>query len=141
MVVLVRVVTLGSPQDRRADDGPTDASAPLAEVAVLDAAGRRLGPVLVETAGAATIVVPAGHDGERGAMTVWRRTGGHREATPWLDLRPRVRDDGTLSLAGLPAGRYDFELRFDDGTTLGRNDAAVPGDVDLRVVSGETTDR
>ncbi len=141
MVVLVRVVTLGSPQDGRRADGPTEASAPLAEVAVLDAAGRRSGPVVVETAGAATILVPKGHAGHRGAMTVWRRTGGDRDTTPWLELRPRVRADDTLSFAGLPAGRYDFELRFDDATMLGCTDAAVPGEVRLRVTSGETTHR
>jgi hypothetical protein len=68
---------------------------------------------------------------------VWRRVDGHREHAPWLELKPRVRDDGTIPFAGLAAGRYDFELRFDgDGTvaatTLVADDAAVPGDVDLR---------
>ena len=121
MFVLVRVVTLDAKDDVFADGVPTEASAPAGEVVIAEANGRRLGPIAIDTAGAASIHVPGAWCGERGDMTVWRRVAGAREAAPWLVLRPRSRADGTIPLLGLAAGRYDFELRF-DGTTLRADD-------------------
>ncbi len=136
MVVLLRVVTLeGQAPDSAALRAPVPAAAPLAEVALLEAAARRIGPVALDASAAARIEVPSTWAGRRGQMTVWRRIGGAREATPWLEITPRVRDDGTIPFLGLAAGRYDFELTFvDNGSTvlLTGNDAAVPGTVVLK---------
>lgn len=131
LVVLLRVVTLdGASTGDRGPGAPAEASAPMAEVAVLDAAGRRLGPSEVDFGGAAIVALPAEYGGRRGRMTVWRRLDGRREATPWLDLRPRVRGDGTIPIAGLAGGRYDLELEFRDAAPVARfvaTDAVVPG--------------
>ena len=60
-------------------------------------------------------------------MRIWRRLDGHREAQPWLTLRPRVRADGTIPMAGLTAGRYDIEVKAANGDKLVADDVAVPG--------------
>ncbi len=136
MVVLLRVVTLDGPApDSAAPKEAVSAAAPLADVALLEAAARRIGPVALDASAAARIEVATGWAGRRGQMTVWRRIAGAREATPWLEITPRVRDDGTIPFLGLAAGRYDFELTLvDRGRTvlLTGNDAAVPGTVVLK---------
>lgn len=131
LVVLVRVVTLGVEAENARDVGfVAEASAPLGETTIAEANGPRLRAMVIDTAGAAMLRFPTAFAGQRGDMVVWRREGGRRASEPWLVLRPRVRDDGTLPFAGLDAGHYDFEFRV-DGVTLIANDAAVPGDVSL----------
>lgn len=140
LIVLARVVTLGG---AAADgEGPAGAAQeasqpmgqPMGEIAVLDAAGRRTGPAAVELGGAVIVSLPPALGGQRGRMTVWRRIDGRRETTPWLELRPRVRSDGTIPIAGLPTGRYDLAIEFGDGNSPARfvaADAPVPGTVSM----------
>lgn len=136
LVVLVRVVTLDNPADEATTRGTfLEASEPMGEIAVLDAAGQRTGPVLLDTAGALVLTVPKEWQGRRGEMTVWRRDAGQREASPWLEFRPRVRADGTIPIAGLAPGRYDIALRFafaDSAAGFTATDVSAPGTAELQ---------
>jgi hypothetical protein len=134
IVVLLRVVTLGdSDHEVPAPAAPIEASEAGGTVAVLEASGRRSPPqtLPLSTATAFVVGVPERHRGQRGEMTLWRRVDGQREARAWLTLRPRVKADGTIPIAGLGAGRYDVALRFDDAVLVAEN-VAAPGAVALR---------
>lgn len=137
LVVLVRVVTLDSPVVPAAT--PRAAAAEASHrgglVVLQEASGHRSKPVEIPHSSKALLVtLPAERIGQRAVMTIWRRHGGLREQEPWLVLQPRVRRDGTVPIAGLPAGRYDLEMVFSDGHGSPRwlaNDAHVPGGVSL----------
>ncbi len=130
MIVLLRVVTLDSPA--RPDPVTAPAVATGATVALLDAAGRRTAPVAVPaTAGAFLVTVPDGHAGQRGELTLWRRTVDGREPTPWLAFTPRVPADATVKVAGLQAGSYDVEWRLGEAVLVAEG-AAAPGTVRLQ---------
>jgi len=134
IVVLLRVVTLGdSGHDAPPPGAPVEASASGGTVAVLEASGRRSPPqtLPLTTATAFVVGVPERHRGQRGEMTLWRRIDGQREAGAWLTLRPRVKADGTIPIAGLGAGRYDVALRFDDAVLVAEN-VTAPGAVSLQ---------
>ena len=129
LLVLARVLTLANePNDAPAVAVPQEAVA-FAERAVLqDASGTRSRPLDFANVPqqAFVITLPVALAGQRGHMVVWRRLAGAREATPWLTLQPRVRDDGTLPMTGLLAGRYDVELQFGAQTFRG-DDLQAPG--------------
>ena len=129
LVVLARVVTLPSGEAAVLPAAPARDAVAFAERAVLqDASGTRSGVLPFETVPQAAFVItlPAALVGQRGHKQVWRRVEGAREALPWLTLQPRVRDDGTLPMTGLQAGRYDVELRFSEPAFRG-DDLVVPG--------------
>jgi len=114
IVVLLRVVTLGdSGHDAPPPGAPVEASASGGTVAVLEASGRRSPPqtLPLTTATAFVVGVPERHRGQRGEMTLWRRIDGQREAGAWLTLRPRVKADGTIPIAGL-GGADPLKLLF-----------------------------
>ncbi len=137
LVVLMRVVTL---------EGQAPASAPTCDVAIeadegpglvvlRDAAGQRTGPVAFGSSLALVVSMPAECVNQRGVMTIWRRLDGAREREPWLVMRPRVRSDATVPIAGLSTGHYDLEMQFgdgEDGLRLLAPDAEVPGEVTMR---------
>jgi hypothetical protein len=135
MIVLLRVVTLEQPDDAAAPRGtPVDANSG-GFVAVLEGAGHRSGPVALSISEALVVSGPRQFAGTRCELTIWRRRNGVRESAPWLELRPLLPADAELPIAGLPAGRYDLELRTGDaGTVLTADDVAAPGRVELRAV-------
>ncbi len=149
LVVLVRVVTLGEATPVVFKDQPSAPAvspavaeaAPLAEsasgpVLVRDASGRRSRPVTLQTSNALILALPRECAGQRVELTVWRRGAAGREAEPWLSAKPRVRDDALVPIGGQPAGRYDVEVVWTNGTDEQRRHAenvAVPGPVDLRL--------
>ncbi|MBL8732146.1 MAG: hypothetical protein JNN13_07230 [Planctomycetes bacterium] len=136
LIVLAHVVSLdsgGPPAPGGDARGPAVALPPV--VAVREASGSRSRPLaLAATATRAFVVHLPGHEGQRGEMTIWRRLDAGREATPWLTLRPKVRGDGSIPIAGLPAGRYDVEMVFGDGAAAERLAATAvdaPGSVEF----------
>jgi len=53
---------------------------------------------------------------QRVELTVFRRLGSGREASPWLQATPQVQADGVLRLAGLTSGQYDVVVAAKDAT-------------------------
>lgn len=105
-------------------------------VVVRDASGTRTRPM----ASAALLVrplvitVPTRYAGQPANLVLWRRLADRREATPWISATAPVRGDGTLPIAGLAAGSYDFVVTFGDGgtaATFAANRVQVPGEVVL----------
>lgn len=137
MIVLLRVVTLGE-ADPAADVAVVDASNTGARTTVREAASRRSAdePVEIDFARAFVANLATTYAGERGTMRLWRRLPQGREATPWLTFRARVRDDGTLPIAGLAAGRYDVELRLDDALLVAEN-VTAPGTFVLQALTAQ----
>ncbi|MBZ0150708.1 MAG: hypothetical protein K8J09_04180 [Planctomycetes bacterium] len=144
LIVLLRVVTLDSgPAPVRAT-GPAPRVTPELRdlpdlVTARDASGSRTRPLaLSATAAKALVVDLQGHEGQRGQMTIWRHLDTGREATPWLTLRPKVRGDGTIPIAGLLPGCYDIEVVFGEGAAAERllaNAAEAPGVVEFVAAS------
>lgn len=129
LVVLARVVTLPvADESAAAVNMPHEAVAFPERAVVQDASGTRSGVLDFATVSERAFVIrlPVALAGQRGHLQVWRRIEGAREATPWLTLQPRVRDDGTLPMTGLQAGRYDLELRLGSESFHG-SDVVVPG--------------
>jgi hypothetical protein len=140
LVVLLRLGTLAAPAAPATDGGdalPTvRTSDPTEPVVVRDASGNRSTLLSADllTQAPFVLTLPAELVGQRCAMTLWRRLPGGREATPWLELRPRVRGDATIPIAGLTPGRYDLEVRADGDDVpflLRADDVAAPGQVSL----------
>lgn len=141
LVVLTYVVVEGDAATRRPEPRPAHpVPAPLGETAagpvvVRDAAGRRSGPIVLPTAGALVLQLPAACAGAEVTLTLWRRTAAGREASAWLTATPTVRDDAVLPLGGQPAGRFDVEVVWGTGAEVERlqaTDVVVPGTCDLR---------
>ena len=138
LVVLLRVATLAAPTpEPEVDSVAAPATVGSGHVVVRDASGERSVPIpavdLVRNP--FVLTVPADFVGQSGSMTLWRRLSSGREATPWLEVRPRVRSDATIPISGLTPGRYDVELRFDNGGSLPcllrADDRTAPGHVSL----------
>lgn len=126
LLVLARIVTLEprAAADGAAGDGEPDSAM---VVQIQDASGSRHMAVLPVAAEKALFVqCPAHFAGQRIELVIWRRIDGEREATAWLRAQPNVRHDHVVPMAGLPAGRYDVEVRLRD-EHLQANDVAVPG--------------
>ena len=131
LVVLARVVTLGS---EPASDAAVarDATAAADQVVLQDASGRRSGPVSWGSLAAAALVVTVPGDlaGQQATVAIWRRFDGVREAEVWLTFDAKVRDDATIPIAGLAAGRYDLQITFASTGIVRRfatQDAVAPG--------------
>jgi hypothetical protein len=104
----------------------------LAARAVLqDASGNRSGVQdLAElAAGAFVLEFPVSCRGHRCEVVIWRASEGKRDDTPFRRCRPTIRSDGTLPIAGLPAGCYDLEATFEGELSLrlGCRAATAPG--------------
>lgn len=128
LVILARAVTL-PPREATVPVAPAAASrsddAQL--VRVQDASGSRQELTLpVPTAQALFVDCPAILATRRVDMVIWRRIDGVREAEPWLRLRPRVRTDHIVPIAGLPAGHYDVEVRCDEQVFMAQG-VSMPG--------------
>jgi hypothetical protein len=152
VIVLLRVVTLGdNPAGLSSRGTAIDADASTGRATVSEASGQRASSntsvTLTSTVATelgigvderALILEFSDHAGERGRMTIWRRFDTGREAAPWLQFEARVRDDGTISIAGLAAGHYDLTLELGDGNTArharGEN-VEVPGRLRLDVMA------
>ncbi|MBL9077989.1 MAG: hypothetical protein JNL08_10825 [Planctomycetes bacterium] len=133
MVVLLRVLTLDCAEATRSARTPVEANG-RGDAVVLEAAGRRTPPMpaLVPAAeGAFLVALPAAHAGQRGTLTLWRRTASGRDATPWLSLTPRAPADATLKFAGLAAGSYDLEWRLGDAVLVAEA-ATAPGTAQMQ---------
>jgi len=130
LVVLARVVTLGAPEPGVSQAVALEATHVPDPVVLRDAAGRRSEPLAWDSLVGSALVVkaPSQFAGADAALKVWRRVDGKVEAEAWLSFDARVRDDATIPIAGLPAGRYDVQVSF--GSGAGAHTAAdvvVPG--------------
>lgn len=140
LIVLIGTVALpGGGGNSSAVQLAQEAVAPTDLVVLRDATGRRTAPRPLATlqAGAFVVVLPASCRGQRGTLTLWRRTEQGREASPWLEFPAGGRDDGTVPIAGLAAGRYDVQFTVAiDGQqrTFDAASATAPGEVTLRAV-------
>jgi hypothetical protein len=130
MFVLLHVLSWESGGQSANDRTPVDAAASRPAV-VIEASGSRIA-AMTAPGSALFVTLPPEFAGQRGEMTIWRRIDGVREETPWLSLRPRLRSDGTLPIAGLLAGQYDLELRFPEGGgEFVAVDVQAPGNAEL----------
>ncbi|MGK0154257.1 MAG: hypothetical protein ACI9SE_001208 [Neolewinella sp.] len=75
------------------------------------------------------LVLPSHFAGKNVDVTLWRRLDDQREAEPWIQMRPLVRSDATLPMAGIVPGRYDIEVGLPDAPHLLVEAAAAPGEV------------
>lgn len=144
LVVMARVVTLDhAPAATEVPTHVVPATAPAKASKVLEASGRRVRADALPAFGEQALVVrvPTELAGQRVEMTVWRRGTEGREAKAWLVFAPRVRDDATIPIAGLAAGRYDLVLRCDGeapgnaGRVFAADGITAPG----QIVFGEAT--
>ena len=141
LLVLAGVLTLGdrtsgrSPGRERAVIGTPVAMAAAelpGEVFVRDASGQRRLLALDALAGEVLIVsLPKRCAGKRVHLTLWRRIDGVRESQAWIDIRPPVRSDATVPMAGIVAGRYDVRVEIEGEPPQFRLDVASPGRVDF----------
>jgi hypothetical protein len=97
------------------------------EVIVKDANGLRksvsLGPdVLV-------LVLPAACRNQRIEVTLWRRLATGREDQAWMNLRPLVRSDARLPMAGIVPGIYDIEVSLPGMQPMIRQGVSAPCEV------------
>lgn len=132
LVVLARVVTLGHVEPGPDDAVALEATAAADAVVLQDASGRRSGPVSWSSLASTALVVtlPGDLAGQTATVALWRRFDGVREADVWLSFDAKVRDDATLPIAGLAAGRYDLQLTFAAAGTVRKfatQDALAPG--------------
>tara|TARA_R110002072_G_scaffold87129_5_gene196665 strand:+ start:6191 stop:6700 length:510 start_codon:yes stop_codon:yes gene_type:complete len=75
------------------------------------------------------LVMPANFAGKLVDVTLWRRLDNQREAEPWIRMRPLVRSDATLPMAGIVPGAYDIEVGLPDEPRLLIENTAAPGEV------------
>ncbi|MBK8100147.1 MAG: hypothetical protein IPK26_23850 [Planctomycetes bacterium] len=80
---------------------------PTERVVVQDASGNRSAPVplVALTTGAVILEFDRTHIGRRVHLRIWSHDS-PRDQPPQLDLRPRVRNDATIPIAGLATGRH-----------------------------------
>lgn len=101
-------------------------------VMVRDASGKRQPFAFAAAASQALILVFPDHfAGQRIDLSLWRRIGGEREQQPWLSLRPLVRADATLPMAGIVPGSYDIEFGLPDQSRFLVVDQKAPGQVNF----------
>lgn len=133
LLVMARVVTLGEPSlDQQPAAVPATGKAHGKQVQEATAARMRAPADQLDTAGERAFVValPAELAGARARCTLWRRTANGREAAPWLAFTSTVRDDGTVPISGLAAGRYDVAVAVPHGghdVQFAVDDAVAPG--------------
>lgn len=73
---------------------------------------------------------PVGFEGRELELVVDRIVGS--DTSEWLRLRPRVRNDGTLQLAGLPSGRYALRVESSRVVVLtGNADLEAPERIEV----------
>ena len=92
--------------------------------------GRHSQPILVPNKDHALwLNLPESFAGQRIEVTIWRRVGDQREATPWIQMQPLVRADATLPMAGIVPGRYDLAVGLVGEAKLVVTNVAAPGKV------------
>ena len=92
--------------------------------------GRQHLPILVPNQDHALwLNLPESFAGQRIEVTIWRRVGDQREATPWIQMQPLVRADATLPMAGIVPGRYDLAVGLVGEAKLVVTNVAAPGKV------------
>ena len=132
MFVLLGVLTLGQKGAAESGSRPggavVDVDARAREVAAREATIRRQRWRLVDEFDRGLIMKFRSELAEqRVGMQIWQRIDGRRQAEPWLSLRPRVRADGTIPMAGLTAGCYDIEVELASGERLVAECVEAPG--------------
>ncbi|HLQ36895.1 MAG TPA: hypothetical protein VK348_03775 [Planctomycetota bacterium] len=115
------------------DAATASAAAGDSDLVVLeDATGRRSAPLPFSALTADAVLLDCGADlaGRRVSLRVFRRLPSGRESQAWLTALPRVRDDGILPVAGLPAGCCDFEVVVpgDPAPSLSADAVTLPAD-------------
>ena len=105
-------------------------------VMVQDASGKRHPFAFADAAVEPLVLVfPDSFAGQCIALTLWRRIDGQREQEPWMTLRPRVRDDATLPMAGIASGRYDIEAGLPEQPRILVEDQPAPGEVSFALAT------
>lgn len=151
LLVMTAVLALGNKQgvQRNATSGPLPAASqqlPPAVAAdvnlpetvmVRDASGQRRPLALAVAAAteALRLVLPNRFAGQRVDVKLWRRIDDQREAEPWITMRPLVRADATLPMAGIVPGRYDLEVVFGDESPLVLQNVLAPSEASFRAAT------
>jgi hypothetical protein len=139
LLVLIGVLVLAdSPRQPPKEMDPEVASQPevsdpcRSDVIMARDASGQLQPLAFEpadTAQALVLVFPAHFAGKNVDVTLWRRLDNQREAEPWIRMRPLVRSDATLPMAGIVPGQYDIQVGLPDELQLLVEAAPAPGEV------------
>lgn len=95
---------------------------------VLSGRRRPLALVPAITAQALVLVFPSYFAGQNVDVTLWRRLDNQRQAEPWIRMRPLVRSDATLPMAGIVPGQYDIEVGLPGEQHFVVEAAPVPGE-------------
>lgn len=132
LLVMARVVTLGEPAEATRPAVPATGKLQQKQVHEATAPRLHLRSDQLDTAveRAFVVAVPTDFAGLRAKVTLWRRSANGREGTPWLAFTSTVRDDGTVPISGLAAGRYDVAVQLPtagEETTFAVDDAVAPG--------------
>lgn len=140
MIVLTGVLVLAESGQNPSKDGES-ATAVVSQPAVgdqgaggpdlvmaRDASGQRR-PLAFGLAQALVLVLPSHFAGKNVDVTLWRRLDGQRESEPWIRMRPLVRSDATLPMAGIVRGQYDIEVGLPDAPQLLVEAVTAPGEV------------
>lgn len=133
LLVMARVVTLGEPSlEQQPLVVPATGKPHGKQVHEASAARVRLPADRIDTTDERAFVValPGEFAGARARCTLWRHMANGREAAPWLTFTSTVRDDGTVPISGLAAGRYDVAVAVPHGgndVQFAIDDAVAPG--------------
>lgn len=99
-------------------------------VMVRDASGKRQPFAFAAAASEPLILMLPDHfAGQHIDVTLWRRINDQREQEPWMSLRPLVRADATLPMAGIVPGSYDIEVGLPDSARFLAVGQKSPGQV------------
>ncbi|MFK7742732.1 MAG: hypothetical protein AB8H80_20635, partial [Planctomycetota bacterium] len=108
----VRALDAGAQRPRQRQRPPPAAAGKPEASKTLRVAWSKLADQLRVTAPQTLVLrLPPEFAGKRADVTLWRRLAGVRESKPWIEMRPRIRPDGSLPMAGIVAGRYDVQVR------------------------------
>jgi len=85
------------------------------------------------TSQALVLLLPMEWAGQDVDVTLWRRRDNRRDVEPWICMRPMVRSDATLPMAGIVPGQYDIQVGLPADQILIVEDAQAPGAVSFVV--------
>ena len=82
-----------------------------------------------ETGQALVLLLPLEWAGQDVDVTLWRRRDNRRDLQPWISMRPMLRSDATLPMAGIVPGQYDIQVGLPADQCLVVENAQAPGTV------------